>query len=368
MNPASPWRVLDEPLLARRVLPLIEHARKPVPAADAVACGARLSPSASTAGAASRRSRLTRTLRHRRTGGSLPRSRRSRRVDALGRPAEHLRRATRTATRGRRGTTSASSTASRRCGRAHHAGGVPRPEREGRQLETAGGHGAGGLPVHVPRLRRPAHSTRGARATCNLARTAASPPRRAEGDVEAMNAAYNSGPGVRRRDRHPDHRLAPLPRRRAQHAQLPPVVRRRAQRMLDRTATRPTRSSGSPTRGRRALRPDADGARGDGPVDGQHPRPSRARASRATSRPSRSTAASPPTATLIAARAEVWNGILDGGRTGACTQWFPSTATSRTVAGGPFGVSVFTCARQPVRRNRPRDVRPWTPSRPRASG
>ena len=51
------------------------------------------------------------------------------------------------------------------------------------------------------------------------------PAPRREGDVAAMNAAYNRGPVLRRRHRHPADRLAALPRGRARHAQQPPVVR-----------------------------------------------------------------------------------------------------------------------------------------------
>ncbi len=49
-------------------------------------------------------------------------------------------------------------------GRRHHAGRVPRPEREGRELEGARRHGRRGIPVRR-RRRAPRPSTRGARAT-----------------------------------------------------------------------------------------------------------------------------------------------------------------------------------------------------------
>ena len=55
---------------------------------------------------------------------------------------------------------------------------VPRPERERRHVETLGGHGAGGMPVHRSPLRHASRRTSGARATCSSRRTAVRlPPR-----------------------------------------------------------------------------------------------------------------------------------------------------------------------------------------------
>ncbi|MFN3581510.1 MAG: DUF6351 family protein [Pseudomonas sp.] len=51
---------------------------------------------------------------------------------------------------------------------------------------------------------------------------------------------------------------------------------------------------------------------------------------------------------LIAAGDNVWNGILDEGAPGACTQRFPTYTTSRMVAGGPIEGSIFKCALKPV--------------------
>ncbi|MEH6798724.1 MAG: DUF6351 family protein [Halopseudomonas sabulinigri] len=51
---------------------------------------------------------------------------------------------------------------------------------------------------------------------------------------------------------------------------------------------------------------------------------------------------------LIAEGAEVWNGIIDGQTSGACTDEFPTYTTSRMVAGGPIEGSVFKCALKPV--------------------
>jgi hypothetical protein len=52
--------------------------------------------------------------------------------------------------------------------------------------------------------------------------------------------------------------------------------------------------------------------------------------------------------TGIAAGADVWAGILDPGPAGPCTQRFPVYATSRQVAGGPIEQSYFKCALIPV--------------------
>jgi hypothetical protein len=53
---------------------------------------------------------------------------------------------------------------------------------------------------------------------------------------------------------------------------------------------------------------------------------------------------------LIARGDDVWNGILDGGAPGACTQAFPLYSTSRIAAGGPIEGGVFKCALQSVDR------------------
>jgi Tannase-like family of unknown function (DUF6351) len=50
----------------------------------------------------------------------------------------------------------------------------------------------------------------------------------------------------------------------------------------------------------------------------------------------------------IARGPDVWDGILDGGPAGACTQQFPLHSTSRIVAGGPLRGGVYKCALQPV--------------------
>lgn len=50
----------------------------------------------------------------------------------------------------------------------------------------------------------------------------------------------------------------------------------------------------------------------------------------------------------IAAGDDVWDGILDDNPDGACTAVFPTYSTSRVVAGGPFRGSIFKCALQPV--------------------
>jgi hypothetical protein len=53
---------------------------------------------------------------------------------------------------------------------------------------------------------------------------------------------------------------------------------------------------------------------------------------------------------LIAARDDVWAGILDEDSPGACTRLFPLHATSRIVAGGPIEGGIFKCFLQPVDR------------------
>jgi hypothetical protein len=52
--------------------------------------------------------------------------------------------------------------------------------------------------------------------------------------------------------------------------------------------------------------------------------------------------------TEIAAGDRVWDGILDDRSPGACTALFPIYSTSRIVAGGPFKGSIFKCRLMPV--------------------
>jgi hypothetical protein len=51
---------------------------------------------------------------------------------------------------------------------------------------------------------------------------------------------------------------------------------------------------------------------------------------------------------LIADGNDVWSGVLDNAAPGACTQVFPLYSTSRIVAGGPIEGSVFKCALKPL--------------------
>lgn len=51
-----------------------------------------------------------------------------------------------------------------------------------------------------------------------------------------------------------------------------------------------------------------------------------------------------------AAGDHVWDGILDDGPLGACADQFPLYSTSRIVAGGPFKGSIFKCHLIPVRK------------------
>jgi Tannase-like family of unknown function (DUF6351) len=67
--------------------------------------------------------------------------------------------------------------------------------------------------------------------------------------------------------------------------------------------------------------------------------------------------------TEIAHGPEVWDGILDGGPKGACTERFPLHSTSRIVAGGPLRGGVYKCALQSVDEAIAKGVYgPWTPS------
>ena len=50
----------------------------------------------------------------------------------------------------------------------------------------------------------------------------------------------------------------------------------------------------------------------------------------------------------IAAGGSVWNGILDDGAAGPCTQRFPLFSTSRIVAGAPIEGGIYKCALKPV--------------------
>ena len=155
------------------------------------------------------------------------------------------------------------------------------------------------------------------------------------------------GAVLRRRDRHPADRLAALPRGTARHAQQPPVVRVAA---ADARPGRRRLQPGDLVHGRApvaAVRPDAPGVRGDRRVDGEHPREPGPGV--AGNKPALATDRCFTTAgTEIARGADVWDGILDSGPEGACTQQFPLHSTSRIVAGGPLRGGVYKCALQSV--------------------
>ncbi len=53
---------------------------------------------------------------------------------------------------------------------------------------------------------------------------------------------------------------------------------------------------------------------------------------------------------LIAAGPDVWDGVLDDGADGLCTQRFPIYSTSRRQAGGPFEGGIWKCRTQSVRK------------------
>ena len=153
---------------------------------------------------------------------------------------------------------------------------------------------------------------------------------------------------LRRRDRHPDHRLAALSRGRARHAPQPPVVRRAP---AHRAPARRRRQPGDLVH-RRAprarFRPDARGLRGDRRVDGQHARAALARAWRETSRRARSTAASRRTAPRSPPAPTSGTASSTTTPPGACTERFPLHRSSRIAAGGPIEGGIFKCGLQPV--------------------
>jgi len=67
--------------------------------------------------------------------------------------------------------------------------------------------------------------------------------------------------------------------------------------------------------------------------------------------------------TEIASGDHVWDGILDDGPPGACAERFPLYGTSRIVAGGPFKGSIFKCRLKPVAQAIAEgDYGVWTPT------
>ena len=112
-----------------------------------------------------------------------------------------------------------------------------------------------------------------------------------------------------------------------------------------------------------ALRPDPAGARGDGRVDGEHPRQPRRRRVPGTSRPSAVDSCFATNGALLASGDGVWDGILDSKPAGACTQRFPLFSTSRIVAGAPLEGGIFKCALQSVSAAAAKGLyAPWIPS------
>ena len=142
----------------------------------------------------------------------------------------------------------------------------------------------------------------------------------------------------------------------AQHAQLAPVVRRAP---ADAEPRRRRVQPGHLVHRRAAggtLRPDADGAAGDGRVDAEHRRAPGLGAG-GTSRPRPSTPASPPTARCSPRGDEVWDGILDDARPEPARRRFPIYATSRIVAGGPIEGGVSSAPAAGGQRRLPRRLR-----------
>jgi hypothetical protein len=65
----------------------------------------------------------------------------------------------------------------------------------------------------------------------------------------------------------------------------------------------------------------------------------------------------------IAAGEDVWNGILNDEPMGACTEQFPVYGTTRIIAGGPFKGSIFKCELKPVAKAiADGDYGVWSPS------
>ena len=246
-----------------------------------------------------------------------------------------------------------------------HAGRVPEAERHRRLLEAAAGHGAGGLPVHRGALLDPGAafdpwSRRNMTAVARRRRHAGAAeggrPRRDERGLHVRAR-------LPREDRHPHDRLAALPRGRARHAQLAPVVRvAEADAELRRRRVEP----GDLVHGRASgarVRPVAARPRGDRRVDGEHPREPRAAASSGNKPAAAVDSCFATNGSLIASGDGVWDGILDSKPAGACTQVFPLHSTSRVVAGAPLEGGIFKCALQPVAAAAAKGLyAPWIPS------
>lgn len=67
----------------------------------------------------------------------------------------------------------------------------------------------------------------------------------------------------------------------------------------------------------------------------------------------------------IASGEDVWDGILDDNPPGDCTVLFPVYGTSRIVAGGPFKGSIFKCELKPVAQSiADGDYGSWSPTPP----
>ena len=290
------------------------------------------------------------------------------RVDALGRPREHLR-------RGRDRLRPLAVGQRRRPVRPRGAQGgpdnafrVPRPERERRLVEGAQGHGPGGLPVHLHRPGR----VRGGRVDVWSVRNqnvspdgGATPALRREGNRKAQNAAYRSGMVFRGKIDIPlidwRHYLEPFLDMHNSHQSFAS-----RQRMLDFDGDASNqviwftdaRPSGP------VVRPDADGARRHRRVDGEHRRQSVEEAWAGTSRPTRSTVASRRTARRSRAATTCGTGSWTTGRRAPARRRSRSIGTSRIAAGGPIEGGIFACTRQPVQRAVAQGLyAPWAPTR-----
>ena len=178
----------------------------------------------------------------------------------------------------------------------------------------------------------------------------ATPAPRREGDPAAMHAAYTSGMVFVGRTDIPIIDWRHYLEEQLNMHNIAPVVRRAA------AAAERGRGDASnqviwftDARPAVALRPDADGARRDGRVAGEHRRAHPELDGRAGQAGGRGRQ-------LLrhgrdaARRAATTSGTASSttGRPGACTQAFPLYETSRIVAGGPIEGGVFKCYTKPV--------------------
>ena len=289
-------------------------------------------------------------LRQRGRGLRVLRPGRARRgqVDALGRPAERLRRRSQRLRAGALGQRRRPVRAPGAQRREHHAGRVPEAERDGRDLERTSDMVQEGCPFFPAPAATTRRSTSGAGATCGSAPTAASRPHRGvTGNMAAANAAYTSGIVFRGDIDIPiiDWRHYLEAELDMHHSHQSFATRKRmlnfdgdaSNQVVWFTDARPARASDQT--------PLAFA--GHRRVDGEHPREPGARRGRQQARAAVDSCFA-TNGSLIYAGGDAWAGILDSRPAGPCTQAFPLYATSRIVSGGPIEGSIFKCALKPV--------------------